>query len=393
MRSLLAFILGMFLIAVVFRVDHFFYLLYIFFGVYFLSRLWIDRAMRAISCDREFQDRAFLGERVPVRLRIRNRGILPVPWLRVHESLPIELKTPSFFRCVTSLLPHEQVTLSYDLDCRRRGYYPIGPLLLGSGDLFGVAARTGEVGGIDALMVYPQIVPLSHLGLPAQTPFGVIPARQRLYEDPTRIVGVREYQSGDSMRQIHWTATAATGTLQVKRFEPAISIESQIVLNLNREEYTLHRAATATELGIVTAASIAHHLIGKRQAVGLSCNGIDPLGEASQTIALPPRKGREQLMHILGTLARVQASKGRPFASLLRETGLHLTWGGTGIIISAHADDELFDNMLLLKRSGFHLVLILLDPKEPFRGIRERAHEVGIRAYQVWEERDLDVWR
>ena len=393
MRNLLAFILGLFLIAAVFRIDHFFYLLYIFFGVYFLSRLWIDRAVRAISCEREFQDRAFLGERVPVKLHVRNRGMLPAPWLRIHESLPIELKTPNFYRCVTSLLPHEEVVLGYDLDCRRRGYYPIGPVLLASGDLFGVGTRSREAGDTDALMVYPRIVPLRELGLPAQTPFGVIPSGQRLYEDPTRIVGVREYQSGDSIRRIHWTATAATGTLQVKRFEPAISIESQIVLNLNREEYTLRRAATATELGIVTAASIAHYLAEKRQAVGLSCNGIDPLAETSQTIALSPRKGRGQLMHLLGVLARVQTSKGRPFADLLRETGLQLTWGGTGIIISAHADEALFDSMLLLRRSGFHLVLILLDPKEPFRGIRERAHQVGIRAYQVWEERDLDVWR
>jgi len=99
------------------------------------------------------------------------------------------------------------------------------------------------------------------------------------------------------------------------------------------------------------------------------------------------------LMRILEVLARVQAGKGPSFVNLLRQTGLHLTWGGTGIVISAHADDQLFDSMLLLKRSGFHLVLILLDPREPFDGIRERAHQVGIRAYQVWEERDLDVWR
>ncbi len=393
MHNLLPFVLGLFFIAAIFRVDFFFYILYVFFGVYFFSRMWADRIVRDIVFERKFQRRAFLGERVPVRLRIRNRGFLPAPWLRVHERLPIQLKSPNFYRCVTSLFPREETTLTYELDCRRRGYYPIGPLLLTSGDLFGVHTRGKEVPNADAIIVYPRIVPLTELGLPAQTPFGVLPTRQRLYEDPTRIVGVREYQSGDSMRRIHWTATAATGLLQVKRFEPAISIESQIVLNLNRDDYTVHRAETATELGIVTAASIAHFLIEKQQTIGLSCSGIDPLSETSQPMALPPRKGREQLMRILELLARVQAGKGPSFVNLLRQTGLHLTWGGTGIVISPHADDQLFDSMLLLKRSGFHLVLILLDPREPFDGIRERAQQVGIRAYQVWEERDLDVWR
>jgi len=393
MRNLLPFILGLFLIAAIFRIDFFFYVLYVFFGVYFLSRLWIDRITAAIVFRRDFQQRAFLGERVPVTLHLRNRGLLPAPWLRLHESLPIELKSPNFYRCVTSLLPHEEMTLTYQLDCRRRGYYPIGPLLLNSGDLFGLHDKSRELPNVDAITVYPHIVPLRKLGLPAQTPFGVIPTKQRIYEDPSRIVGVREYQSGDSMRHIHWTATAATGRLQVKRFEPAISIESQIVLNLNREDYTVHRATTATELGIVTAASIAHYLSEKRQAVGFSCNGLDPLAEASRAIAMPPRKGREHLMRILEVLARVQARKGRPFSDVLRQMGLYLTWGGTGIVISAHADDDLFNNMLLLKRSGFHLVLILLDPRGPFDGIRQRAQQVGISAYQVWEERDLDVWR
>jgi hypothetical protein len=98
-------------------------------------------------------------------------------------------------------------------------------------------------------------------------------------------------------------------------------------------------------------------------------------------------------MHILDLLARVQASEGIPFADMLRQASLHLTWGGTGIIISGHADETLFESMLLMKRSGFHVVLILLDPKTPFTLIQQRAQEVSIRAYQVWQESDLDVWR
>jgi len=127
--------------------------------------------------------------------------------------------------------------------------------------------------------------------------------------------------------------------------------------------------------------------------VGLCCNGLDPLAAEEQIIALPPRPGREQLMHILDVLARVQTSDRYSFAETLRLARLHLTWGGTGIIVTSHASDELFANMLMMKRSGFHVVLILLDPQVPFDLTQERAHSVGIRAYQVWQESDLDVWR
>ena len=393
MPHLLGFIIGLFLIAALFRVDFFFYLLYVFFGVYFLSRLWTERALRNVTFEREHVTHAFLGERVPVKLRIRNRGALPLPWLRIHESLPIQLKSPNFYRCVLSLLPYEEKALTYELDCRRRGYYPLGPMVASSGDLFGVGGCQRRVESADVVTVYPRIVALTSLSLPAQTPFGSLVAKQHVFEDPARMIGIREYQTGDSMRNIHWKASAATSVLQVKRFQPAISIEAQVFLNLNRDEYTRTRAGTATELAIVTAASIANYLIEKRQTVGLSCNGLDPLMQEAETIALPPRGGREQLMHILDILARIRASEGRPFADVLRQASLHMTWGGTGIIISSDADDVVFDNMILMKRSGFHVVLILVDPRTPFVGIQHRARDVGIRAYQIWQEKDLDVWR
>lgn len=98
-------------------------------------------------------------------------------------------------------------------------------------------------------------------------------------------------------------------------------------------------------------------------------------------------------MHILDVLARVQVESTWPFTELLPQASLHLTWGGTAVVITAHASDELFEHMVLMQRSGFHVVLILMDPQTPFSGLRERAKQVGIRAYQVWQESDLNVWR
>ncbi|MFH1086929.1 MAG: DUF58 domain-containing protein [Chloroflexota bacterium] len=393
MPHFLAFVIGLFVVAALFRVDFFFYLLYLFFGIYLLSRWWTQRGLRSVTFARHYSDHALLGEQVPVRLEIHNRGLLPLPWLRVHESLPIQIKAPNLFRCVTSLLPYERRTVAYELDCRRRGHYPLGPLLLSAGDLFGLREVEQRYANQDAITVYPRIVPLRELGLPAQSPFGDVPSKQRIFEDPTRLMGVREYQAGDSQRHIHWTASAATGTLQVKRFEPAISIEALILLNLNRPEYTVARAGPASELAIVTAASVANHLAGKRQAIGLCCSGADPLQNEEQPIILPPRKGHDQLMRILDALARVELGDKTPYQDLVRRARLHLTWGGMAILITAHAGDDLFDAMVLLKRGGFHVVLVVVDPQTPFLRVQQRVRAIGVQAHQVWQERDLDVWR
>ena len=45
----------------------------------------------------------------------------------------------------------------------------------------------------------------------SRRPIGEIRISHRLFEDPTRIAGVRAYQSGDPLNRIHWRATARTG--------------------------------------------------------------------------------------------------------------------------------------------------------------------------------------
>jgi uncharacterized protein (DUF58 family) len=393
MEGLLLFILGLFILAAVFRLNFFVYILYVFFGLYLLSRVWVDRSAKALVCERKYLPRAFHGEKIPVKLEVRNKGWLPLPYVRLHESLPVRLIAPNFQRAVVSFLPREKVALDYELEGRRRGYYRLGPLTIHTGDLFGIRSVELQIPSDDHLTVYPRIVPLPELHLPAQTPMGTLATQQRIYEDPSRIVGVRDYQIGDSLRHMHWKASAATGRLQVKRLEPAISIEAQVFLNLDAQAYTQGRVHDATELGIITAASIAHALVIKRQTVGLCTNGADPLEEDHRYITVPPRKGTGHLVNILEVLARVGTSEGRSFAELLQQASLHLSWGGTSVVITSDADDELFSSLLMMKRSGFHVVLIVTDAREPFARIRERARGVGIVAHEVWQERDLDVWR
>jgi hypothetical protein len=98
-------------------------------------------------------------------------------------------------------------------------------------------------------------------------------------------------------------------------------------------------------------------------------------------------------MHLLEVLARTEMSRERPFGDLLRRTVPRLSWGSTVIIITPDADDVLYESLLLMKRSGFRIVLVVTDPQNTFRVTEERAAQVGIKAYQVWQERDLDVWR
>jgi uncharacterized protein (DUF58 family) len=440
-------------LAASFRVEFFYSVLYLFVLTGLLARLWVWRAWRNLDIRREFESHVFLGETATLRLRIRNSGRLPIPWVRVEDRLPARLTPQDAFRAVVSVLPRETRTLEYQVVGQKRGYYPIGPLQVELGDVFGFYTRAMATATPSYLTVYPKILSLDKLGLPSRSPFGSLKTHQIIYEDPSRVVGVRDYMRGDSLRKINWKVSAATGRLQVTKYEPAITLDTLLFLNLNTEEYDLAYADGATELAIVVAASLAHHLAELRQPVGLICNGRDPaaaldsgpdgapeeatemeppagdgasragapqpwdlerprpgqidrrgldelgfalpssraLARERPSIAIPPGKGRAHLMRILEALARVQAQPSQPLASLLRQQAVRLPWGSTIAVITWGRALGLVDALVALRKSGFNVVVVLV--RFGFRDVfPAELAAMGFQVHEVRSEEDVTLF-
>jgi uncharacterized protein (DUF58 family) len=394
MRSFVPFLLILFLIAAFLRVDFFFTIVYLLFAVYLLARLWTRRTTEHLRVERHFADHAFPGDKVVVDLVLQNSGWLPVPWLEVHESLPVELAVPPFYREVVSLAPRERRRFHYTLHCHRRGYYRVGPLAMQTGDLLGIVPQSQARAAPEHVIIYPRVVPLRQLDIPTRSPRVALPARSHLFEDPCRVMGVRDYQQGDSLRRIHWTATASAGRLLVKQYQPAIARETLICLDLDAEDYARRQRYAATELAIVVAASIANHIIVREELpAGLITEALDPLSDEQSQFILPPRSERAHLMSLLEVLARVQIVSGTSFVDLLRRESVKLSWGSTLSVITGRESEELFDTLVYLRRAGFAVALILVQPARPSDALQKRADLLGVPVHRVWRERDLEAWR
>jgi len=398
MGRILPFLIVLLAVAFFTGADFFFYLLYALFGTYVLSRLWARRALNAVALERRHDARVFSGETFPVEIRMENRGWLPVLWMRLSDIVPSTLSPGTSFRQVISLNPHERQARTYHLNGRRRGYYRLGPLVSLGGDLLGTTQYEVRQQEDDFVIVYPRIVALRDLGFPSLSPFGNLPSRARLFEDPSRIRGVRDYQPGDSPRRMDWKTSARLGNLQVRRFEPAIALETAIFLNMDGAAYPQDCRFEAPELGVVIAASAAVHLVGKRQAVGLACNGRDPLARAPGSVPhLPLRKGQEHLTHLLDLLARVElvsgGEAGTPFLELLNRKSLGLPWGSTVLVVTPTEEEGLIGSLLALRRRGLAITLVLTCAYRHFASLARRAEQIGVQALQITADRGMDAWR
>jgi uncharacterized protein (DUF58 family) len=381
-------------IAALFRDDFSFTLLYLFAGVFALGTWWSRRSLSQIEFKRSYTNRAFLGEEIKITLKIKNLSWLPIPWIRIHEGLPVELSGPDSFQIVSSFGSRSEDTFEYRVDARQRGYFPIGPIFFRSSDILGLSSsELLRKGDAEFLTVYPKIIPFAHITFPSQSPLGTLRYHQPIFEDPTRVTGKRDYTPGDSMRRVDWKSTASTGRMQVKQFEPSIALETVIFLNLNAEDYYYLTRIASTELAITIAASVANWVISKNQTVGLLANGKDKLSSGENPGYIPARSGKSHLMRILDLLARIQVGDFPNFSELLRNRRVHLPWGTTLTIITGFVDDLLLNELYQCRRGGLDVNLILAGTVPTGREIIRKAGLFGIPIIKITRERDMDFWR
>jgi uncharacterized protein (DUF58 family) len=391
---LFLFMMVLIILAALFRADFVLIILYLMAGAFVISHWWSRRAASALLVERELPERVFFGEKVNVRVTADNTGYLPMVWAHLRETLPMELAAEGVTEEVVYLGAKGRAQLNYRLDCRKRGYYPIGPLTIFSGDILGIGKQQTSNAPADHLTVFPKIIPLSSLQLPTHSPLGTLRHTTPIFEDPARVRGKRDYITGDSLRRVDWKATANARRLQVKLFEPSIALETLIFLNLNRAEIDIKDLYRASELGIEVAASLANWVTRARQAVGLATNGVDPLlAGGAAPVSMSPRRGQGNLMHILDLLARVQTGDTFPLVQLIQQEAVHLAWGSSLIVITNQAGDELFDALFQARRKGLETTLVLCGFVEKLNEIQNKALYFRFQTVHLMTEQDLDIWK
>lgn len=383
------------LLAVVFRLSLLVYVVYALLGIWLLSRYLTRIWAESLVARREYNKlTAEIGDQVAVVVTIENRGRLPIPWLLVEDLLPrdaLMFETPKLGvtgRRIQLLMlrPGGRKTLLYQLTCNRRGYYQLGPLVLETGDLFGLHRRYRVLTEPHYLLVMPKVTPLTGYEIASRRPIGEVKLTYRLYEDPTRIAGVREYQRGDSLNRVHWKATARTGVLHSKVYEPSTVAGTTLLLDYHKASHDPRHEPVRSDLAATAAASIANAVYLLGQQVGLVTNGRDAADRIRQEgwagdwrtreaarraasmrseslrlapVIVPTRRGPEQLLQIFEALARLELTDGLTLPQLIDETASQLPRDATVIAILPRVTEEHAIALGNLRRRGFAVAAIL----------------------------------
>ena len=349
------------------------------------SQVWRRYCLAGVSYRRRLGNtRLFHGEETDLLIEIVNAKPLPLAWLRIRDEFPAQVELLAgrllyghrsdrrLLVNVLSLRWYEQVTRRYRLRGVRRGVWQFGPVEVASGDLFGLGSKREQYIQTETLLVYPKMVPVTALGLPAHHPFGDSRTKRRLLADPLRLMGAREYQPGDSYRHIHWKTTARKQSLQTKVFEPSASRLLAVFLNVNTFQFLYEGVdLELVEFAITTAASIARQAWEDGYQVGLYVNSVASPG--GERIRIRPGGHPEQLSRILEALTRVVEYGRWPIEAVLTTEAEALPYGTTVVAVTPLITERLCKALLELERREHAVSLVALGQARldrPLPGIR-----------------------
>ncbi len=341
-----------------------------------LSTLWTRHGLDRLTYERTLErDRAVWGDRVEVRLDVRNAKLLPIPWLGVDDYatdaltivdrplLPSDRPGLGVLRTTWTLGPFQRASRTAHILADRRGFFRFGPVRREVADLFAPSAVHAEEAQPDSLIVRPRTVPV--LARDPGRPFlGTRRSRRVLFEDPSQFAGVRPFQPGDSRRRIHARATARLGTPVSRRYDPAITRTVIVTLDIQTQDgpfWLLQYDDDLVESLIVAAASLARHALAEGAAVGLVANGWTHT--LARSAFVDPAAGTGQLSRIEDLLGRLSSTPSLPFAQILAGLPARVPPGCLLYVVSSRDPASELGALRRLEASGLEVRHVALGPR------------------------------
>lgn len=154
--------------------------------------------------------------------------------------------------------PGEPMVARYEVLCRPRGVYRVGPASVKVRDPMALAESTSVGRRTDRLVVFPTVEEFQALPLVRGQDPNVNSARANFsHRGGDDFFTLREYQRGDDLRRVHWPSSARRDELMIRQLEMPWQSRALILLDIRAEAY---ETAEAFEHAVCGTASAMRHL-------------------------------------------------------------------------------------------------------------------------------------
>jgi len=310
---------------------------------------------------------AHLGDTIELQYELRNEHALGKLWLEVFEESNWPEHLPGRVLSIGGRKTRKWKVL---VKAARRGRFRLGPVVMRSGDPFGLFRTELRVPDEALLLVYPRVVPIPFWTLPGSVLEGSVLTGQRSLQSTSMVMGIREYRPGDALNRIHWRSSARHRELQVKEFELDKTADLWIYLDLERHWHRGEGEDSTEERCITVAASVVQKALREHRNVGLITSG-------TRAEVLHPDRGSKQFGKLMQYLAEMQVGGTRSLAETVVETLPRLRRGASALLITPSLDPGWVRPASTLRESSIATQAVIVAP--PIEGDdRDRARRYAL---------------
>ncbi|WP_434968972.1 DUF58 domain-containing protein [Microbacterium sp. bgisy207] len=277
-------------------------------------------------------------------------------------------------------------TISYSVTPTSRGTYSLGPLRVITEDPFGLARRAVRVLGAVSVRVAPAQVDVPALRGMTATAGGALHATHTQRGHGVDNLLARPYQPGDSMRRIHWRASAHHDGLMVRQEENESAPDAVVVLDLDRSRWGEGAAdAPGKDPAFEAAVATTVSAVAQLSSDGYTVSVLDSDGTALHE---PIEPGERVLLDAFAAqCATIVAGSGHSILDLPRAFA---RVGNGPIVMITGAVSEA--DIAALAPIGAHTTLPILLATGATPDALDRAGELGWRVQTIRVGPEMPGW-
>lgn len=342
---------ALFVVALSSGVDILFYVSYLVLFLVGATYYWTRGSVSSMRVKRDVSvGYVHVGDEVELTYELRNESRFGRIWLEVYEESNWPEPLPGR---VLSIGGHVTKRWKVNVPALRRGRFHLGPVVVRSGDPFGIFSAEQRARHDALVLVYPRILPLPYWTLPGSILEGNVLTGRRSLQATSMVMGIRDYRPGDAFNHIHWRSSARHRNLQVKEFELDRTSDLWIFLDLERRWHRGDGERSTEERAVTIAASVIAKALHEHRSVGLVVSGRG-------TGVFHPDRGTRQSGKLMQYLAEASAGGARTVGETLVEVVPRLRRGASALVITPSLDRSWIRPVHALRDAGIRSQTVIV---------------------------------
>lgn len=316
---------------------------------FFIGLIYVIVQLKAITIQVRFDREIYsAGDTAQFSTIVKNYSILPTPYILVKNSAMTNIN-PKYGGDGLCLNPDESKWIKNEVRFNQRGIYNFGNIFYSISDMFYIFERGKHVNNNSIIKVYPKVYSIAKFVANGSDIFKNTVSSKTNIEDAYSTRDIRKYNEGDSLKRVNWKVSAKHGELYVKNFETVSGEESNLFLNMSRDNLTIDGSGVLDEALVDFCVSIVNYM----QLKGIKSKiFINSLIERKFEV-----DSREDFIQLMEFFLNQKSDSENDFIRYINanlDKVPKLSWIG---VVTARVDDTMRDNLIMMKDKGYNLTV------------------------------------